>query len=445
MVQNLNNPAPPPDVPNANGFRPGQGNSTGGSSNIALGDSNPIAGALGDAWKGFSGRNDYRAPENVFNPMDKYDPRQSLEDRANQQAASSAMGAFAGPNSYYQGLMNGATPSLAEMQMRQGIASAQRQGMQAAAGARGMDRAAAFRAAQNNASNLTAQGAIAGGQQRLQEAQLGAQGYSQGLQAQHNMMSTQRQQDVGEQQGLMGLQNNAQANLNQQYAINAGITNANAANGQKGAAGAVQLGAMALGALASDIRAKEGIVPATGSALAPGVAAKEPGFLDKLSQGLTAFGGGGGAGVSDSNAAGGAMFTGSQMAQMSGAGSSAGGGAGGAGGITESIPGLDMMSDENSKEAFRGIHPYQFKYKDGIADEMAKGAAQSAYEQAFADAKTPRMGVMAQDLAKNPETRSAVMNTQDGLAIDGKRALALMLASSADFNDRLSALEGRAS
>jgi hypothetical protein len=269
------------------------------------------------------------------------------------------------------------------------------------------------------------------------------------------MASTTRQQDVGEQQGLFGLQNNAQANLNQQYGINAGITTANAANGQKGAAGAVQLGAMALGALASDERQKEGIAPATGSAdksLAPGVVAKDPGFLQRLSQGLSAFGGGSGSGAGGGNGAGGAMFTGDQMAQMSSelGGSSAA--SSGGGDATSSIPGADMLSDENSKEAFRGIHPYQFQYKDGIANDMAHDAAmkaaKSAYAQAFSDAKSPRMGVMAQDLARNPETRPAVVNTNEGLAIDGKRALGLVLASQADFNDRLRAVEskhGRAS
>jgi hypothetical protein len=412
---------------------------------------------LNGTWKSISGRNDYRAPENVFNPMGAYDSTKPDQSRANQTSSYGSMGQ---PNSYYQGLMNGSTPSLANAQMKQGIAQANVQGMQAASGAHGIDRAAAFRQAQNNAAGSTAQGAIAGGQQRLQEQQLGAQGYSQGLQAQNNMASTQRQQDIGEQQGNLGLQNQAQSNLNNQYAINAGVTNANAANGQKGAGGIMQLGAGALAAL-SDERAKEDIKPAGQSyaARAPGVEANRPGTFGQLAQGLRDYGGtlggsgtqgggdgrmfgdadvnnitkafGGGSGASDASASGGAT-------DAAGMGGGMGGGASDA---TSAMGAEDVMSDERSKEALKGVHPFQFDYKDGPAHTMAMQAAHSAYAQAFADAKTPRTGVMAQDMLRTPEGSQVVQSTPQGLQLEGKRALGFMLANQADFNDRLSAVE----
>lgn len=407
-------------------------------------------GWLRGAWDTFSGKNNYRAPEKVFDPWSEYNRADSLQDRTAQQQTFNQMNE---PNAYYKGLMVGTSPSLAENQMKQGIAQAQQQAMQSAAAARGMDRAAAFRNAQNNAANLTAQGAIAGGQQRLQEQQLGAQGYSQGTQAMNNMASTVRQQDIGEQQGLMGLQNQAQQNLNQQYQINAGVGEGNAARQQKAVGGLMQMGGAALAAL-SDIRAKEDIAPVTGYAgpnteamarayasRAPGITASKPGEYNALSQGLSAFGGGSGVGAGGDN---GQMFDPSFYQNIASATQQAAGTGGGGGMDLSSLPVVGgMLSDEKSKEAFKGIHPYQFEYKDQVADKMGKQAAQNAYMAAFTDAKTPRMGVMAQDLAKNPETRSAVVPTNEGLAIDGKRALALLLASAGDFNDRLARLEGR--
>jgi hypothetical protein len=356
--------------------------------------------------------------------------------------------------------MNGNSPSLAETQMKQGIAQAQTQGMQAASGARGIDRAAAFRQAQNNSANLAGQGAIAGGQQRLQEQQLGAQGYAQGSQAQGNIASTTRQQDINEQQGLMGLQNQAQQNLNKQYEINANITSGNAANQQKAAGGLVQAGAAAIGGLAmSDERAKEDIHP-TGSyatyagpdshamaqayaARAPGVTAKEPDVWSNIANGL-AGGQSASSGAQAQN--GGQMFDSVTLGNIKSA-FSGGASEGDSGGGSDMMAGMaggmmgGMMSDERSKEALHNVHPYQFEYKDEPAHQIAQEAAGKAYAQAFADAKQPRVGVMAQDLASTPEGSQTVMSTPQGLQIQGKRALGFMLANQADFNDRISALE----
>ena len=413
------------------------------------------------AWNTFSGKDSYRAPEKVFDPWSTYDGSQSQEGRAAAATQYNNLTGQGGPNAYYQGLMNGKSPSLAENQMRQGIAQAQKQGMQTASGARGIDRAAAFRNAQNNSANLTGQAAIAGGQQRLQEQQLGAQGYSQGVQAASNMANTGRQMDISEQQGLMGLENTAQQNLNQQYQINAGISEGNATRQQKAAGGVTQLAGAALGAL-SDIRSKEDIQPAGSTnhgtfapysgpdpnamarAMAPGVTASAPAASSPLASALSSYGRG-----SSNGADNGQMFNAQDSANFGAAaqniaGTGDGGGmlgglmGGGGGGITS------MLSDENSKEALKGVHPYQFDYKDRFAHEMGMNAAKDAYAKAFLDAKTPRVGVMAQDLARNPEARSTVTtDPQSGmLAIDGKRALGFMLANQADFNDRLKAIEG---
>jgi hypothetical protein len=430
-----------------------------------------------DQLKAMGGQNDYRTPEKVYDPDQSPEMGtenvQSLQDRAFQYQAYGAMGDQAGPNAYYKGLMNGTAPSLAEQQMQQGVAQAQAQGMAAAGGARGINRAAAFRNAQNQASNAAVQGAIAGGQQRMQEQQLGGQGLSQGIQAQSNMAQGLRSSDVGEQQGVMGLENQAQSNLNQQMQINAGITTANAANKSKGVAG---VASSVLGAL-SDIGAKEDIrrltpgVQAQGSQgklaaalqMAPMAPASQPqsgGDLlnedqsKNVQAGLSKLFGGGGSTATDAGGMGGGM--GSSFGGGNDATSAAfsGAGIGSAGG--EMGGGLGIGSDEKiktgihtmSKEALDPVDPYEFSYKDAFADHMARDTASAnpkiSYASAFQDAKEPRVGVMAQDLEKSPEGKSVVKDTSIGKMIDGKRAMGFLLATQADINHRLSRLEGRA-
>lgn len=51
------------------------------------------------------------------------------------------------------------------------------------------------------------------------------------------------------------------------------------------------------------------------------------------------------------------------------------------------------------------------------------------------------LGIMAQDLEKTPMGREAVINTPEGKAIDGQRALQLALAANANLNERLRKLE----
>jgi hypothetical protein len=412
---------------------------------------------LNDFWKALSGRNDYRAPESVYQPNQspeaKTEAQQSEQDRGLQLASA---GEMQNPNNYYAGLMNGTVPSLADRQMQQGIAQAQQQQMAAAGSASGMNRAAAFRNAQNNAANMTAQGAIQGANQRVQEQQMGAQGYSQGIQAQSNMFQGLRSGDVGEQQGIMGLQNQSQSNLNQQYQINAGITNANAANEAKATGGLMQLGGSLLGGL-SDIRAKEDI-----HNLTPGVLAERPSIWGHLS---SAFEPNKDQNPNQNN---GQMFNEQDSKNFAQVGSNIGSAIGGgdSGGATSAIGmggGLGIGSDKNIKtdikkeadmspsaHALDHVQPYQFSYKDGFADYIAKQEAQqspnpkASYMNAFQDAKEPRIGVMAQDLEKSPEGKQVVKDGPIGKMIDGKRALGFLLATQADIHHRLSRLEGRA-
>jgi len=253
------------------------------------------------------------------------------------------------------------------------------------------------------------------------------------------------------------LYNQSQSNLNQQYQINAGITNSNASNGQKAAGGLVQAAGSLLGGL-SDIRSKENVKAASdyagpdpnamAKAMAPGVRATAPGASNSGAGYGSNYGAGQGGGANN-----GAMFNSQDSANFANIGATLGGNSAssgdssGGGGMLSGLMGGGgggILSDENSKEALSGIHPYQFDYKDHFAHEIATEAAQKAYAQAFQDAKTPRMGVMAQDLAKNPEARDTVTKTPEGmLAIDGKRALGFVLANQADFNDRLRAIESK--
>jgi hypothetical protein len=49
---------------------------------------------------------------------------------------------------------------------------------------------------------------------------------------------------------------------------------------------------------------------------------------------------------------------------------------------------------------------------------------------------------MAQDLEKSPEGAQVVDNTPIGKVLDGKRALAFVMANQADMNQRLNRVEG---
>jgi hypothetical protein len=425
-------------------------------------DPDPGSAWLNGAWNTFSGKTAYSTPESVYNPLANYNGAPSQQDRANQNLASQ----------YYGQALNGTQPSLAEQQMKQGIAQGQQQQMAAASGSRGIDRAAAFRQASNSAAQMGAQGAIAGGQQRLQEQQNAASGLA-------NTANQTRQQDIGEQLGLDQAQNQAQQNLNQQYQTDASVQSGNAARQQQAAGNIVS----SVGALfASDEDAKENITPMSGGisdtigstddngdsggssfGKAMILAGGHPEMLGKNDQ-MTPFekawetpmnrmGTDSGKnqqtdGVHDL----GGFFSSVGSQQQSRAAdtpmkiddgsNSSSGSSGMMGGLGSMVGG--MMSDRNSKENLSSLQPYQFDYKTPDAHAMALDAAKHAYEQTFEDAKQPRAGVMAQDLERNPATAPIVERTDGDIRkmLDSKRALGFMLANMGDLNKRLSRLEG---
>jgi hypothetical protein len=356
-------------------------------------------GDLGDwlsgAWNTYSGKTAFSTPENVYNPMANYNPDPSQQARGQQMLSQQ----------YYANALNGRNPSLANEQMRQGIAQGQHQQMAAASGSRGIDRAAAFRQAQNNAAQMGAQGAIAGGQQRLQEQQQAASGLQQGA-------GQMRQQDVGEQLGLGQLQNQAQANLNKQYEIDANVQSGNAARQQNASGNLVAAAGAALGGLFSDIRSKENISPLGDFYSSVGMPSQAP------------------AAEPDN-------YDTKQSAEAPKSG----------GGMDSMMGGMalgSMLSDRDSKENLSSVHGYKFDYRDPDAERQALQAAQHAFVQTFMDAKQPREGVMAQDLAQNPATSPIVQKSDENnrLMLDGKRALGFILANMGDLNDRLSRVEG---
>ncbi len=412
-------------------------------------DPDPGSAALNSAWNTFSGKTAFSTPESVYNPLANYNGAPSQEDRANQNLASQ----------YYGQALSGTQPSLADQQMKQGIAQGQQQQMAAASGSRGIDRAAAFRQASNNAAQMGAQGAIAGGQQRLQEQQNAASGLA-------NTANQTRQQDIGEQLGLDQAQNQAQQNLNQQYQTDASVQSGNAARQQQAAGNIVSsIGAM----FASDEDAKENITPMSG-----GVSDTIGSTDDNGDSGGSSFGkammlAGGHPemlGKSPMNRMGtdsgknqqtdgvhdlGGFFSSVGSQQQARAsdppakiddGSNSSSGSGGMGGIASMVGG--MMSDKDSKENLSTLQPYQFDYKTPDAHAMALDAAKHAYEQTFEDAKQPRAGVMAQDLERNPATAPIVERTDGDIRkmLDSKRALGFMLANMGDLNKRISRLEG---
>lgn len=108
------------------------------------------------------------------------------------------------------------------------------------------------------------------------------------------------------------------------------------------------------------------------------------------------------------------------------------------------------MSDKRVKEDLAPVQPYTYRYKPEMAASMAEKLAASAppdrqeetYEAAFEDAREPRQGVMTQELLKSPRGKKLVVNTPQGQAIEGRRALSFVLANQAGLDKRLAKLEG---
>lgn len=350
-----------------------------------------------------------------------------LANRARQQQNNLA--------SVLQRRVAGQSPSVAARQGQYGIAQAFQNASRIAANARGVNRGLALRAGANAATEGMAQANRDATLLRAQEQMAAEQTLGQQL-------AQVRAQDLQTRAGSLEAARADQAGQIAEQGIRADLANANASRAQKGT-GAV-LSAVG-GFMASDIRVKEDVAPATGSfgerlaTLKPSPAAIQAGY--QAGEGARQ------AGVSreqsrpavdpsqeDSPAASMSASPGIREAFARGL-MSAGGG---------------LMSDKRVKEDLAPVQPYTYRYKPEMAASMAEKLAASAppdrkeetYDAAFADAREPRQGVMTQELLKSPRGKKLVVNTPQGQAIEGRRALSFVLANQAGLDKRLAKLEG---
>lgn len=331
----------------------------------------------------------------------------------------------------------GQAPSVAARQGQYGIAQAFQNASRIAANARGVNRGLALRAGANAATEGMAQANRDATLLRAQEQMAAEQTLGQQL-------AQVRAQDLQTRAGSLEAARSDQAGQIAEQGIKADLANANASRAQKGT-GAV-LSAVG-GFMASDIRVKEDVSPATGSfgerlaTLKPSPAAIQAGY--QAGEGARQ------AGVSreqsrpavDPSQEDSSMTTPSMGASPGLREAFAKGLMSGGGGL---------MSDERVKEDLAPVQPYTYRYKPEMAASMAEKLAASAppdrqeetYDAAFADAREPRQGVMTQELLKSPRGKKLVVNTPQGQAIEGRRALSFVLANQAGLDKRLAKLEG---
>lgn len=123
---------------------------------------------------------------------------------------------------------------------------------------------------------------------------------------------------------------------------------------------------------------------------------------------------------------------------------------------------FDEMNAADSRAALGPVDPVVYRYKPGpsmrMADEQADmadlraryagmGGAQpeeagAIREGTFDDKRSPRLGIVAQDLQQSPAFRQSVVSTPAGLAVQRDRALSTALGSLAGIDKRLRELEG---
>lgn len=381
---------------------------------------------LGGAARGFGGQTSYNASIAPIN-QGQANSDLILANRARQQQNNLA--------SVLQRRVAGQAPSVAARQGQYGIAQAFQNASRIAANARGVNRGLALRAGANAATEGMAQANRDATLLRAQEQMAAEQTLGQQL-------AQVRAQDLQTRAGSLEAARADQAGQIAEQNINADIATGNAARGQKGWGAALSA---AGGFIASDIRVKEDVAPATGS-FGERLATLKP-SPSAIQAGYQAGEGARQAGVSreqsrpavdpsqeDSPTASMAASPGIREAFAKGL-MSAGGG---------------LMSDKRVKEDLAPVQPYTYRYKPEMAASMAEKLAASAppdrqeetYEAAFEDAREPRQGVMTQELLKSPRGKKLVVNTPQGQAIEGRRALSFVLANQAGLDKRLAKLEG---
>lgn len=122
---------------------------------------------------------------------------------------------------------------------------------------------------------------------------------------------------------------------------------------------------------------------------------------------------------------------------------------------------FDEMNAAESRQALAPVEPVVYRYKPGPSMRMANeqadmadmraryagmGGAQPEEESAiregtFEDKRTPRLGIVAQDLQQSPAFRQSVVSTPAGLAVQRDRALSTALGSLAGLDKRIRELE----
>lgn len=91
------------------------------------------------------------------------------------------------------------------------------------------------------------------------------------------------------------------------------------------------------------------------------------------------------------------------------------------------------MECRNISDCLDGISAYLFKYKDGY---------QKKYNDCGITDDKVHLGVMAQELEKNPLTESAVYENEDGIKqVDTRQMAMIDMALISDLADRIKKLE----
>jgi len=344
--------------------------------------------------------------------------------------------------------MQGNGPSVAALQAQQGVAQAQQNALAQANSARGVSRGLAQRSAVY-AGQQAQQGAIRDASLlRAQEQLSAAQNYG-------NTAGQMRQGDtLARQLDLNAAQadQTAQVNTNQQQTQ---ISNENAGRAQKATSG---LMSMAGGLLAmSDVALKDDIKPIrpdSSLSFAEKLRASLPEDTQpvQIQQGLQMQPQQGNNGLmmlDSANASQGAQSAGQQKQQAQQDSGDSGGGItqAGFGNALQSFG--SVLSDERSKENLAPLQPYSYRYKPEAASMLAEqlanmappGKEDAARGAAYEDARSPREGIMAQDLLKSPDGKKVVKNTPVGLALDKSRAISFALANQAGLDKRLRTIE----
>jgi hypothetical protein len=430
-----------------------------------------IGRAAGGIWKGIKStiggqnlrRDEYVAP--------KLDQRQANKDLDYGLQSRSSQGAQL---NRFEDQMLGKGPTVAGQQMKYGIAQAQHDAATQAASARGTNRGMALRESLFAGQNAAAQGNRDAALMRAQE-QLSAQ------QQFGNLATAQRTGDTQQRQlSLDAAKAQEQADM-QAMGLKQSTDEGNAGRAQKGT-GAVLAGiGGAVKGLFSDINAKEDIQPIDPSfAAALKATLKQPEYQPGPAQGQNMLT------IGDSQAAGAGARSALIQQQEAGLqpqpeGMSTGGIGGAIGGGMESMGNGLMSSDARSKERIRQLeneldgrpvrvldqsnpytaeasrenlaplHASQYSYKPEFAALIAEQAASMASPEhrpeaagvAYADAREPRAGIMAQDLEDTPDGKSVVKSTPVGKMLDQKRALSFVMANQAGLDKRLARIEGR--